>query len=584
MDYKHLLKNTDMQAQQLYPRMVKMPAATVEPYSGRPIREHLDTDPLRSATAAVGTVQQTPTTISVKRYVIIDTAQRDWIKQPNPYSNLIYTFGSQTQLASNPPVYSNNPFVPSFATDSNGNLNSVPGAPNTRGWYFSNAFFPAYNSSIPNGTFIGYDNGYLIQPSGYGFGSVFTPCNVAAIRLIRAILPQRQFLNLPIVPSYTTIATTSLAHLTSNSTDGVTSNGIITYTTQIAHDLVDNQIVNIVGYTGTATPYNFSSIAVTSIPSLTSFTVSTNYSNATPLADSTANIPVSVTGLGEFDSNGIIQKTLVGKPYSTFATYPYLLLYLNQYFGQYTGGNEALRKCFSVMTQKTRTQTNFQIDVGVQHYDYEPWGEEALHLQSPITNLQQLQLNVTDPIGTPFVQNDGFTVSLVQGDSNGSLFLKCFTGSYQYFTSNDLRVGDRITFDTVTLNNMLKSAILTSQGKKAYISAIISNTFPVLELLDYAPDSNGIYAPRTAANARTVPYNTSYNGFLIPNIFTSDAQGNVKITYSNVDSSMPYTCLDPVQLVGSNLPFLNVSLQPVFTFELECKQPDTGSIGGQIVL
>jgi hypothetical protein len=522
----------------------------------------MDNDTSRPITAAVSSVQGSPNTMKVKRYVIIDSAQRDWIKQPNPYSNMIYTFGSQSQGASNPTVYSNNPFVPSFATDSNGNLNTLPGAPNTQGWYFSNVFYPPYNSSLLPGNTVGVDTGYLIQPSGYGFGSVFTPCNVQAIRLIRAILPQRQFLNLPIVPGNT-----------------------------------------------------------------------------------------------EFGPNGPVQTTLIGKPYSTFSTYPYLLLYLNQYFGQYVGGNESTRKAFSVMTQKTRTQTNFQIDVGVQHYDYEPWGSEALELQSPITNLQQLQLSVTDPLGTAFSQNDGLTISLIQGDGANNLFLKCFTGSYQYFTSNDLRVGDRVTFDAVTLTNMLKSPILNNKDKKAYITAIISNTFPVLELLDYVQDSNGIYQPRvttstfiasipsnsttltvstvvsgtlsigstftgvagipdgttvtdtptsntytlnsnsTAAlnqvtmsatyslSARTNPYTTSYNGFLIPNLFSNKASGDVVALYSNVDSGPPYTALDPVQLVGSNLPFLNASLQPVFTFELTCLQPDTSALnGGTIVL
>ena len=86
-------------------------------------------------------------------------------------------------------------------------------------------------------------------------------------------------------------------------------------------------------------------------------------------------------------------------------------------------------------------------------------------------------------------------------------------------------------------------------------------------------------------SARTSPYNTSYNGFLIPNLFSNKASGDVVALYSNVDSGPPYTALDPVQLVGSNLPFLNASLQPVFTFELTCLQPDTTTLnGGSIVL
>jgi hypothetical protein len=564
-DYQSLLANQDSISRSLYPNRLqdsRRETSIPVPYTGRPVIERLDSDRPRQDTAAVSSVQESPRTMRVKRYIIVDSSQRDFVKQPNPYLDMIYTFGSQAQAASNPTVYTNNPFVPSFATDSNGNLNTVPGAPNTQGWYFSNVFYPPYNSSTLPGNAIGVDTGYLVQPSGYGFGSAFTACNVQAIRLIRAILPQRQFLNLPVVP-----------------------------------------------------------------------------------------------GNPKFDIGGPIQTTLVGKPYSTFSTYPYLLLYLNTYKGQYVGGNEATRDAFSVMTQKTRTQTNFQIDVGVQHYDYEPWGSEALEMQSPITNLQQLKISVRDPLGVPFTQNDALSISLIQGDGAENLFLKCFTGSYQYFTSNELRVGDQVTFDTTTLLNILKSPILINQGKRSYITAIISNTFPVLELLDYVQDSNGIYQPRTTTasfvgsiasnssnltvtrvisgtlsngstfsgvtgipdgttivsnvssnlyelnsnstaalnevtmnatysiSARTSPYNTSYNGFLIPNLFSNKASGDVVALYSNVDSGPPYTALDPVQLVGSNLPFLNASLQPVFTFELTCLQPDTTTLnGGSIVL
>ena len=41
-------------------------------------------------------VQATPETKAFKKYIIIDSSQRDWVKQPNPYSNLVFTFGSQS--------------------------------------------------------------------------------------------------------------------------------------------------------------------------------------------------------------------------------------------------------------------------------------------------------------------------------------------------------------------------------------------------------------------------------------------------------------------------------------------------------
>jgi len=447
-------------------------------------------------------VQETPKTRSFKRYVIMDTSQRDWLKQPNPYTNLVFTFGSQSLQAFNPPVYTNNPFVPTFSLEQSLLPSPIPGIPNTQGWTLPAALanstvdvsYGPYNSSLTRGNFIAYDTGYLIQPSGAGFGSVFTPSNVSSIRLIRAVLPQRQFFDIPIDPG-------------TNTTDASTS--------------------------------------------------------------------------------AFIQSTIVGKPYSSFATYPYLLFYLNEYFGQYVGGNEPMRRSFSVMTQKQRQQANFQTDIGVQQYDYEPWGEEALRLQSPITNLQRLAITITDPIGTNFIQNDTLTVSLIQATSN-NVYLKCFTGAFQYFSSNDLRVGDRVTFYAPTLSNILKSQILAvlDPQKQRFVNALFNATFPVLQLLDYVQDENGIYVPRSdsSANARTTPYVASYNGFMIPNFISIQADGTVVPTYPRSIDSVTSNVLELNSLVGSNMPFLNTSLQPVYTLELETQEPDTGSIGGKIVL
>jgi len=104
-------------------------------------------------------VQAVPSTTPVKHYVVIDASQRNWVLQPNPYSNLVYSFGSQSLNGYTPPVYTNNPFVPTFGADSNGILNTQPGRPNTTGWYLpgTTAPYPAYNSSLPKGNFLAYD-------------------------------------------------------------------------------------------------------------------------------------------------------------------------------------------------------------------------------------------------------------------------------------------------------------------------------------------------------------------------------------------------------------------------------------------
>lgn len=466
--------------------------ATVEDYTGIP--EGSRSDP--------SIVQETPKTKMFKRYVIVDASQRDWLKQPNPFANLVYTFGSQSTVSSNPPVYTNNQFIPTFALEQQQLPAPIPGLPNLTGWTLpaglagttTDVSYGPYNSSLTRGNFLAFDTGFVIQPSGSGFGSVFTPSNVSSIRLVRAVLPQRQFFSIPIDPG----------------------------------------------------------------------------TNATDLSTS-----------------DFIQSNIVGKPYSTFSTYPYLLFYLNEYFGQYIGGNEPMRRSFSVMTQKQRQQTNFQTDVGVQQYDYEPWGEEALRLQSPITNFQRIAITITDPIGTPFAQNDNLSISLVQASSN-QVYLRCFTGSFQYFSSNDLRVGDRVTFYPETLSNILKSPVLAALNiqKRTFVTSLIGATFPVLQLLDYVPNENGVYVPRSDVSGltRTQPYVASYNGFIIPNFVSIDQDGTATATYSNAIDSGTNNVLELEILVGSNLPFLNTSLQPVYTLELETQEPDTSSIGGKIVL
>ena len=451
-------------------------------------------------------VQISPNTRSFKRYVIVDASQRDWVKQPNPYTNLTFSFGSQATVSSNPIVYTNNPFVPTFAVEQVSNIPPLVGMYNNRGWSLNTGAtivqYPPYNPNLPFGIPVGTDTGYIIQPSGVGFGSSGNINNVASLRLVRAVLPQRQFLAIPIDPS-------------TSGTDASTSQ--------------------------------------------------------------------------------YIQSNLIGKPYSTFSTYPYLLFNINEFFGQYLGGNDQIRRSFSVMTQRQRQQTNFQTDVGVQQYDYEPWGEEALAFQSPITNLKRLEVTITDPIGTTFAQNDNLTISTIQASVN-KMYLNCFTPNARYFSSNELRVGDRVSFYPETLSNMLKSPLLTvlDPQKTAFIRALANTTFPVLQLLDYVdnPDVPGELVPRDESSARTTPYVSSYNGFIIPNFVAVETDGDAVPLYPNsIDEGtgevivpatlLSYLTTDPSK---NTLPFLNTSLQPVYTLELETLEPDTSKIGGKIVV
>jgi hypothetical protein len=104
--------------------------------------------------------------------------------------------------------------------------------------------------------------------------------------------------------------------------------------------------------------------------------------------------------------------------------------------------------------------------------------------------------------------------------------------------------------------------------------------------LDYIPDENGVYVPRSdiSGAARTKPYVSSYNGFIIPNFVTIDQLGNATAAYPTSIDAFTRNVLEPTLYFGSNLPFLNTSLQPVYTLELETQEPDTGAIGGKIVV
>ena len=141
-------------------------------------------------------------------------------------------------------------------------------------------------------------------------------------------------------------------------------------------------------------------------------------------------------------------------------------------------------------------------------------------------------------------------------------------------------------FYSNTLTNMLSATILTAMNiqKRTFITNLVGASFPVLQLLDYTQDSNGIYVPRDAStNPRTSPYVSSYNGFVIPNFVTIGIDGGATASLPNSIDPGTNTVLEPQVLVGSNLPFLNVTLQPVYTLEVESQLPDTTTIGGTIV-
>lgn len=453
-------------------------------------------------------VQAAPKTITTRRYIVVDSAQRDWTLYPNPYSNVTFTFGGQGNTNNPVPVYTNNPTYPSFALPPTTSpaFTPTPGSKNTRGFSFydpqgNQVDLSAYNSSLPLGNFLAYDSNInATTGSGDAFGTPMTPCNVGAIRLVRAQLPQTPFVAYP--------------------TDPV------------------------------------------------------------------------------FSSDASESKTIAtARPYNTFATYPYLLFYLNEYRGRYYGPTEASTRAFAALTQCNRQQINFGLENGVQYLDYVPWNMEGIEFQSPLTSLQKLQYTVADPTGTPFAtsQPDNLATDsirlaqvLISGNPVVSrATLVCSTPAYKKYPETQLRVGDRVTFHTPTLSNLLKSPAIGE--KRSFVKALIGTTFPVLAVDRYAYNADrGTFFrdPSASVISLTDAKIDYFNVFFIPN-FTSQLDNGVLLdVYSNaVDSNNNYSLLDIQALlgVGSNLPLLNVTQQPVFTFELDIVSPDTSGIGGTLV-
>jgi hypothetical protein len=65
---------------------------------------------------------------------------------------------------------------------------------------------------------------------------------------------------------------------------------------------------------------------------------------------------------------------------------------------------------------------------------------------------------------------------------------------------------------------------------------------------------------------------------------TIKASGDAVATYPNSIDEGSSNVLEPTVLAGSNMPFLNTTLQPVYTLEFEMVEPDTSKIGGKIVV
>jgi hypothetical protein len=86
--------------------------------------------------------------------------------------------------------------------------------------------------------------------------------------------------------------------------------------------------------------------------------------------------------------------------------------------------------------------------------------------------------------------------------------------------------------------------------KTTFITSLSNATFPVLQLLDYVLGSNNFYIPRDASTARTSPYVSSYNGFIIPNFVTIGPDGGATAALPNSIDPGTNVVLEPNTLLS----------------------------------
>lgn len=516
------------------------------------------------------TVQQAPKMKRKKNIVIMDTAHRDWTQQSNAYASS-FAIGSPTTSPTSQvqqiPVYENNPTVPPGALE---NVANVLGAPNIQGFTLSGfGYFPPYNpSNTTYGRIVTYVS--YSTPNVSNFSTQTQLSNVVSLKLARAVLPYRRFFTF----------NSQLIQWDSN--QSVTS----TFTA-LNYDVSQNS------------PSNLSSLSVNSVI-VGSFVSPTNLNN-------------------------------VNNMFTSFFTEPYLLMYVNNFQGQYLGGNDPASRAFTVLAQDRRLTLNPGTNVGCQYHDFYPWSEEKFEFTSPYTTLPKFNITLAKNNGQVYQQIDDLQIigidiftSTSDISSSGGSYLNLFpsfnsgfplpptgqigtcvvgfeinrvfgnpipglpAGYNGMFNTNEVRAGDRISFYAPALSNLITSPELISLSYSSTYQTLfnwmLANDATVLAtdtffitasgtIIDYP---NVIGTAGDFRNVILVAYSpVGYDGYVNPsNYLTLSAFPLVLTPGTPIDPRIPRVSLSN----NYTIPIINNNMQATFAFEIETLVPDTSTL------
>ena len=278
---------------------------------------------------------------------------------------------------------------------------------------------------------------------------------------------------------------------------------------------------------------------------------------------------------------------------TTFMSEPYILLFLNNYQGQYVGGNDPINRAFSVLAPAPLRPTLLPTSpIGTQFNDVYPWSDEKYEFTSPEAYIKSFDITMTKNTGMPYVQLDDIAITTIKAISgiDFDLFLpgppypivlfECSitrtldpSGSY-FYNRNELRPGDRIKFYGPALCNLLMD--------------------PSLNASPYASDYSNFFT-WLANNDAYVLCNTNSGGgltngevdFFSRFVIAYDpltVYGTTNLTTGiGLSGFTPFLDLLTMTTCGTPLPILNTNMQATFAFEIFTQVPDTSHLSAQVV-
>lgn len=467
-------------------------------------------------------VQAPPKLIPKKHVVIIDTAQRDWVQQPNAYDISFYFNSPGVNDASTmtkTPIYENNKYIPLSAVE---NLSKVPNMLNV-----TKTLLPQYTRTdnplpIPKYPQTVYDS------TGRSFTVMVIPDECYyGFSLIMDDGTTRYF------PTYIKDAQ---------------QGRIITY------DVVNNEYIE--NFSTRQTLSNVISIRM--IKAVLPNRRFLNFDNSMYGTDSTI---------------------------SSFASEPYLLLKVNNFQGYYNGGNDPTTSAFSVLSQNQRNAQSLLSNQFQDYYplvdeaytfnaplSYIPKFDITLMKNTGNVFAQYDDITITK---MTYVANTG---TALLSDGNGAI-IKCSinrSGSNRY-NLNELRPGDRIQFHKKMLAKiLLHRKVAASTAYRNLFTWLLTNDAIVRSNQNtlssteskaaYDTEFTFIYDPVTRFG--TVPTNAGLSSTNFPILFSSSA----------TDSNPAVVLYDST--TDYSLPIMNTNLQSMFSFEVVTMEPDITQLGG----